>query len=231
MIDIITWLNTQGTEWQYVGVGRDDGRKAGEYSPIFYRPGVWDLLDHKTVWLSKTPDVPSKSWDAASTRILTVGIFQHRQTKKEVITMNTHLDDQGRKSRLEAAKIIVSQIASLSHRDGRADVPTFLAGDFNSETHMEAYRYLTEFSPMTDVYTTVPKDYRYGHEDTFTGFGYEVLPLTRIDFIFINSTTEAYDQNTADRWVVKSYGVLENRFDDGIFNSDHRAVVADLLLS
>lgn len=55
-------------------------------------------------------DRPSKRWDAASTRILTIAVFQHRSTSKTVVAMNTHLDDQGSKSRLEAAKIILEQI-------------------------------------------------------------------------------------------------------------------------
>lgn len=33
LLDIQSLL---GPEWAYVGVGRDDGQKAGEYSPIFY---------------------------------------------------------------------------------------------------------------------------------------------------------------------------------------------------
>ena len=55
-------------------------------------------------------DRPSKSWDAASIRILTIAVFQHRATAKAVVAMNTHLDDQGSKSRFEAAKIILQQV-------------------------------------------------------------------------------------------------------------------------
>ena len=33
------------------------------------------------------------------------------------------------------------------------------------------------------------------------------------------------------QWIVNGYAVLENRFDDGIYISDHRAVVGDLLLT
>ena len=42
--DILHSLNYGSDEWRYIGVGRDDGREAGEYSPLFYRPGVWKLL-------------------------------------------------------------------------------------------------------------------------------------------------------------------------------------------
>lgn len=49
-----------GDEWVRVGVGRDDGVNAGEFSPIFYRKSTWELEQNKTYWLSETPDVPSK---------------------------------------------------------------------------------------------------------------------------------------------------------------------------
>ena len=230
LLDISSLLNKSTKEWQYIGVGRDDGVEAGEYSPIFYRPFVWTLLNHKTVWLSETPDRPSKGWDAASVRILTVGEFQHRISRKRVIVMNTHLDDQGSRSRLEAAKIIAKEVENLSHRAGKADIPTFLAGDLNSETHMEAYRYFKEETPMADLQTLLEPHNRYGHHETFTGFGVEVEPLTRIDFLFVKSNAKTDPQKANDNWIAKNYAVLENCFDDGVYSSDHRAVVADLKL-
>jgi hypothetical protein len=56
-----------GSTYSHVGVGRDDGKSAGEHSPIFYDNTKFDKVDWKTIWLSKTPDVPgSKDWDAVS---------------------------------------------------------------------------------------------------------------------------------------------------------------------
>jgi hypothetical protein len=49
-----------GQEWDYIGVGRDDGREKGEYSPIIFRKTVWGVDKWKTVWLSETPDKPGK---------------------------------------------------------------------------------------------------------------------------------------------------------------------------
>ena len=232
--DILSELNPDG-EWHYIGVGREDGDQAGEYSPVLYRPSVWHLQESKTIWLSETPDRPSKGWDAASTRILTIGKFEHHQSKKLLVAMNTHLDDQGSRSRLESAKIITEQVAVMSSQTFQGPpVSVFLTGDLNSEPHMEAYQYLLEHSPMVDVQTMVPLKNRYGHVDTFTGFGHEDSPPTRIDFIFIKDENRPADNTLKDtvdtQWVVRNYAVLENRFDDGVYCSDHRAVVADLLL-
>ena len=56
-----------GPTYGHVGVGRDDGKEAGEYSPIFYDQTRFEVVKWKTLWLSPTPDVPgSKGWDAVS---------------------------------------------------------------------------------------------------------------------------------------------------------------------
>lgn len=227
LLDILAGLNadTQG-EWQYIGVGRDDGKEAGEYSPIIFRPAAWNLLEFQCVWLSETPDKPSKGWDAACIRILTLGLFRHTQHQDVVIAaMNTHLDDQGSISRLESAKIIQQKVKQWPSPSSFPYAAVCLAGDFNSETHMEAYRYITETARLLDVHDLVPKENRYGHKNTFTGFKHDPAALKRIDFLFIKS-----DDSAGAQFAVKGYGVLENCFDDGVYNSDHRAVVADLVL-
>jgi endonuclease/exonuclease/phosphatase family metal-dependent hydrolase len=53
----------------FVGVGRDDGKLKGEFSPIFYRADRFEWIDSGQFWLSESPDVPgSKSWDSALPR-------------------------------------------------------------------------------------------------------------------------------------------------------------------
>lgn len=238
LVDIMSALNPGKIAWDYVGVGRDDGHEAGEYSPIIYRPGIWELKTQKTKWLSKTPDEPSKSWDAASIRILTVAVFQHRTTRRTIVAMNTHLDDQGSKSRLEAAKIILEQIRFFTQQGvDQRNLPVFLAGDFNSEPNQEAYMEMTKSeSPMIDLKALVPEDKRYGDINTFTGFDPKTTKRKRIDFIFINqreANPKAHNcaaiETSEEHWQAESYAILPNLFEDGIYNSDHQAVVGDLI--
>jgi hypothetical protein len=190
--DILAGLNQDAEletpEWEYIGVGRDDGLEAGEYSPIIYRPAVWELLHWETVWLSKTPETPSKSWDAASARIIIDKISEYSQNK--------------------FAKLISG---------------TFLAGDFNSEENQEAYQELTR--NLLDAYKQVESSRRYGNYITWTGFGYEDEPASRIDYVLVRPTGAQ-----GQRLAVIGYAVLGNRFDDGVFSSDHRAVIVDLTL-
>lgn len=221
-------LTPQSDEWSYIGVGRDDGKQAGEYSPIFYRPAIWQIEDSKTIWLSKTPDVPSKGWDAASIRILTVGRFRHRASGRQVLMLNTHLDDQGSRSRQKSAELITDFIRDYLHQHGNAtELPVILSGDFNSEPTEEAYQYLNSpASLLRDIRDRVPPERRYGNENTSTGFSEEHVSPKRIDFIFAGPL----DNATFDVSATKGYAVLANRFDDGVYISDHRAVVGDFVL-
>jgi endonuclease/exonuclease/phosphatase family metal-dependent hydrolase len=219
-------VNTRFPEekWTWIGVGRDDGKTAGEFSPILYRPAIWSIDMFKTVWLSETPTIPSKGWDAASVRIVTVGRFQHKRTERRIVALNTHMDDQGVQARFEGAKLIVrlaNNCTKSPEDQGAGSLPVFLAGDLNSKPDEEAYGVLNaDDSPVHDLRDAVPPADRYGHENTFTGFGFETEPVKRIDFIFTG-------KNCLN---VKGYSVLENRFDDGVYNSDHRAVVGDISL-
>lgn len=223
MLDIMTSLNSSscGGEWAYLGLGRDDGKQAGEYSPIIYRTSVWKVVDWRTVWLSETPAIPSKGWDAASIRIVTVGALEHRESGKLVLATSTHLDDQGTISRRESAKIILRIVEVESKNRDYASV--LLAGDFNSPPDDGAYQIMTSSqSSMEDIGVLVPKEKHYGNELTFTSFGHIDNTPSRIDFIF---------SRKGDNVIYCSYGVLANRFDDGIYLSDHRACVADIRVS
>jgi endonuclease/exonuclease/phosphatase family metal-dependent hydrolase len=203
------------SDWSSIGVGREDGKTSGEYSPILYRRATWKLKDFRTLWLSETPDRPSKGWDASSTRILTIGFFEHKELGRSLVAMNTHMDDQGSTARLEGAKLIVRTMEQLGA------TPIFLAGDFNSEPHEKAYEILNSpDSPVHDLRDYVPSVSRYGEENTFTGFGYEDEPNKRIDFLFLGQ---------GSHWVPQGYAVLANKFDDEVYISDHRAVVGDVL--
>lgn len=220
LIDILNTLNGKYSgqdEWASIGVGREDGQSAGEFSPILYRPAIWELKDFQTLWLSETPDRPSKGWDASSTRILTMGFFEHKESGKHLVAMNTHMDDQGSIARLEGAKLIVRTMEKLG------PTPIFLAGDFNSEPDEEAYGVLNSSgSPVHDLRDSISSTTRYGDENTFTGFGYGKEPVKRIDFLFLTK---------GSHWNPQGYAVLANKFEDGVYNSDHRAVVGDVLMN
>ncbi|KAL1994965.1 hypothetical protein VTN49DRAFT_1152 [Thermomyces lanuginosus] len=234
LVDVLAGLNDvsvpEDQRWSYIGVGRDDGKQAGEYSPIFYRPAVWSLLRWETVWLSETPDQPSKGWDAANIRILTVGVFQHRASGRTILALNTHFDHVGVTARRESARLVLQKIAEYRNgQNGTVTSGVFLAGDLNSPEDDGAYQELTDTgASLRDTHSLIDARKRYGNELTYTGFGSEAPP-SRIDYIFLGPWTG--DASTPLPWTVHNYAVLPNKFDDGVANSDHRAVVVDAALT
>ena len=81
MVDIKTGLK----DYDYVGVGRDDGKNQGEYSAIFYDTNKLEVLKSGTFWLSETPEKPSKGWDAAYNRICTYALFKQKNRENSFL--------------------------------------------------------------------------------------------------------------------------------------------------
>jgi len=229
LVDVMSGLNkntsSEDAEWAYIGVGRDDGKEKGEYSPIIYRPAIWKLESWETVWLSETPEKPGKGWDAASVRIVTVGHFKHRLSNKSVVGLCTHFDDQGIKSRRESAKLILRIVDEASSSNSTLNsgerVPVFLAGDLNSEANGEAYQILNAGTSLVQDVQDLTGE-RYGERNTFTGFQ-DSERKTEIDHVFVGP-------RGGTQWTAIGYAVLSNKFEDGVYVSDHRAVVGDVLL-
>lgn len=215
-----------GPNWAHIGIGRENGKTAGEFSPIFYDTNTWRCERSKTFWLSETPEKPSRGWDAVLERIVTMGSFQHKQTGARVIVMDTHFDHIGVKAREESSKLILKLAESWINEgddDENGPRPTaFLAGDFNSTPEDKGYRTITgPESGMKDIFTLVPSQERYGNEHTYTSFGDPDKKPTRIDFLFAKDTRGVY---------FLTFGVLSNIFEDKVYLSDHRAIVADMYI-
>lgn len=149
--------------YAYVGVGRDDGRHGGEHMAILYDKKRYDLVEHGDFWLSATPDVCSKGWDAACYRIVTWGYFLDKKTGKFVYCFNTHLDHVGEVARCESVKLIAQRINEIA-KDKTA--PIFLTGDFNSDINNKI------FNPLKKVMKQARKDARVtDNMGTYNGWG------------------------------------------------------------
>ena len=128
--DQIDFLDQNLTGYKHIGVGRDDGNRAGEMMAIYYDTTRLTLLNSGTFWLSDTPDKVSIGWDAACKRTCTWGHFKVNDTGFEFLYFNTHLDHAGSQARRNSIKLIVAKMAELNPNN----VPVFLSGDFNSTT-------------------------------------------------------------------------------------------------
>lgn len=197
----------------YTGVGRDDGKTAGEYSAIFYQKEKYTLLRNGTFWLSETPDVPgSKSWDAAITRICSWGEFQDQKTGRQFFVFNTHFDHIGEVARLKSMELISKKVRLIA-----GESPFVLMGDFNFEPTAPPYEVVKNATRwhIRDSYLAAEKNAS-EKPCTWTGFRVEGAECRRIDYIF-----------TSEKIEVKSFDIIGEN-DGTFFPSDHLPVVAVL---
>ena len=115
--------------YKAVGVGRDDGKKAGEIMAVLYNFKTTKLLKWGTFWLSDTPDVPSRGWDGACNRCATWAILKDKATGKKFFFVNTHIDHVGAEAQQKGVKLIADKIAELN----KEGLPVIVTGDFNME--------------------------------------------------------------------------------------------------
>ena len=168
-------------QYDYVGVGRADGKTRGEYSPIFFLKDKFEVLDKGNFWLSETPDVPgSKGWDAAIERIASYAKLKDKATGKIFMAVNTHFDHVGVMARRESAKLIMKKIQEIV-----GNRPAVVTGDFNVTEDDEAYVTMTtDAFRMNDAYHMTAN--HTGTVYTFQNF-LRISPLEcdKIDFIFL----------------------------------------------
>ena len=195
-------------DYQWIGVGRDDGKEDGEYAAIFYNPSRVKLVEQGNFWLSETPDRPSLGWDAACIRICTWGHFRDLQTKKDFYFLNLHMDHVGVKARSEAAKLVMKRITEMTDSGKKLAI---LTGDFNVSQTNQLYNLFTESGVLKDCYTNAKE--RFAENGTYNGFDYHFYTTERIDHIFVTPTTsvEAFAVLTDGRWQKDMNGKMSRR--------------------
>jgi endonuclease/exonuclease/phosphatase family metal-dependent hydrolase len=189
--------------YEFVGVGRDDGKQKGEYSPIVYKKDKLEVVDQNTFWLSENPQQPgSKSWDAAITRIATWILFKDKQTGRKFLCINTHFDHIGTEARKHSAEILKAKASEIG-----SDFPIVITGDFNCTRDEAPYKIMTdgEFLELIDP-ASQP-------EGTYCTFKVNGAECRAIDYIFVSS-----------EWRTDKYTVIKDN-DGKYYPSDHLPVM------
>jgi len=171
------YLKNSLKNYSFIGVGREDGKKKGEYSPIFFDSTQYKVIKSSTFWLSDRPDTVSAGWDAALERICTYGLFQNIETGKRLWVFNTHFDHIGTLARKMSALLILEKIKELNTKN----LPVVLMGDFNTTADSEPIEILKSHLDETSSTTQKPL---IGPAGTFNNFDPNILPNECIDFIF-----------------------------------------------
>ena len=123
----VQFLEDNFKDYKCVGVGREDGKKKGEFMSIFWNKKTVSMLDWGTFWLSETPDKPSMGWDAACFRTATWALMKDKRTGNKFYFVNTHLDHVGVQARKNGLQLIIDRIAQIN----KENLPMVLTGDFN----------------------------------------------------------------------------------------------------
>jgi endonuclease/exonuclease/phosphatase family metal-dependent hydrolase len=166
-------------DYEWFGVGRDDGKKGGEFSPLFFNKTKFILIEQNTFWLSETPEKPSKSWDSSLNRIVTWGKFKSKVTGKQFLVFNTHFDHRGMEARKQSAILIRKKIEEMTKDK---NLPVILTGDFNLTPDQEPISLIKKFLSDSREVTEQPP---YGPVGTFNSFNWNAPMESRIDYIFV----------------------------------------------
>ncbi len=196
-------------EYAYVGVGRNaDG--SGEASPVFYKKDKYELIDSGTFWLSKTPQKPSRGWDAMFNRICTYVVLRNKETRFVYAHFNAHFDHMGVIARLESVAVVSEKISKICNT-----FPVVFTGDLNDPEGGEMYNRVLETGLRDAKHLAETAD----DKTTFHGYSDLMTKEKPIDFIFVNAMATK----------VSTYKVDTTKY-DGEYASDHHPVISEMTL-
>ncbi|WP_314299136.1 endonuclease/exonuclease/phosphatase family protein [Capnocytophaga sputigena] len=208
LVHQLKFLEERFPTYQREGVGRDDGKEAGEHSAIFFKKNRFILLDKGNFWLSQTPDVPSLGWDATCCNRICSWV--KLKDKKTIFwVFNLHFDHEGKVAQIQSADLVLRKIKEIA-KNGKV----ILMGDFNLPTEHPAVQkiasqlYDTQLSPTNKT----------PNMGTFNAFKTDEPLKGHIDFIFVQKSIK-----------VKQYKIIETRI-DSLYPSDHLPVWVQLQL-
>ncbi len=206
----IHYMDSALTEYDYIGVGREDGEKKGEFCAIYYISDTYNVIESSTFWLSDNPENVSIGWDAALERICTYGLFEHKQSKNRIWVFNTHFDHMGEIARKKSSELILARINDLNNFSG----PIILMGDFNSLPNSgPVHTILKEFKDAFNISINKPK----GPKGTYNGFNEDQPIEKRIDYIYVKNID------------VHNHEHIDDRLDNSNHISDHLPVMVDII--
>lgn len=193
-----------------VGVGRSDGKTAGEYAAILVDTTRFTIIGEGTFWFSDTPEVPgSMHWGNRITRISSWARLVDRLTADTVRIYNVHWDHESQPSRERSAALLLERMATDAGPNDRL----LLTGDFNADETNPAFQALLADRrvPLRDSFRTLHPDAAV--VGTFNGFRGD-LGGGKIDAVLVGEGWEVVQAGIDRRWV------------GGRWPSDHFPVVA-----
>ncbi|MEI6764369.1 MAG: endonuclease/exonuclease/phosphatase family protein [Bacteroidota bacterium] len=211
----LDYLSKELPAYKSFGVGREDGKQAGEYAPVFYDSNRFQIMDSGYFWLSATPGIPKLGWNASCIRIVTWVKLSDKLSGKQCWFFNTHFDHVGQRARRKSAVLLLHKISEIC---GESDV--IVTGDFNLSSKNIVYRRLTnKINGLADT-KKISETGHSGPNGSFVGFPYMTRKHSDIDMILIRrGSARVLNHKTID---------YEH---SGTYPSDHLPVITTILFS
>jgi endonuclease/exonuclease/phosphatase family metal-dependent hydrolase len=211
LVEQVAFLEQTLPTHRRVGVGRDDGRSAGEHCAIYFNADRFEEIGGDTFWLEPPTDRPRDhngrqprgGLDLRVKRICTWVRLRHRVSGRTTRVYNIH-SYLTEKAQVPAARVVLDDVAAGDPADA-----VILAGDFNA-TPDSASRRLFATAGLTD---SAELGGRPAGTPTYQWYGIRTRCL---DGILVSSG-----------WQVRQHRILDVK-PDNTFPSDHFGVLADL---
>ena len=211
----VEFLTERLPDYDWYGVGRDDGKRLGEFAPIFYRRDRFTPVAKGTFWLCEQPEEAGRiGWGASCPRVASWIALKDKQREDDsppVYFYNTHFDHRSALARDRSAKLIRARLAEIG------DAPIVLTGDFNCRSNSPPIEHLTrgdeDNQRLNDAFAIASSPR--GPSSTWNGFQ-RVSPNRRIDYVLLSRD-----------WKVESYQVIDQQTENR-FPSDHLPVLVEV---
>lgn len=201
----------------YVPV-QEEAYAGGDYAFknfIWYNPNTVKLVDSGRMWLSETPDTPSKGFGAAHYISMGWAILENKETGAKYVHVNTHLSSENEELRDRELDVLLPKIESFKAQGYKV----FVTGDFNFEMTSPIYTQMIE--NLRDARKTAKETTELY---TFSGYSREGVDIPQnkykcIDYCFYTEDTNVFIEkfDVIDKW-------------KGGYMSDHNALVIDVTL-
>lgn len=208
----LDYITKKLPEYEFYGIGRDDGKDGGEFCPVMYLKSRYTLLDKNTFWLSETPEKPGNlCWNTVCNRVCSWVKLKDKKSGEVLYFFNTHFSHVSDEARKKSADMLLAEIARIA---GKSKV--ILTGDFNLTRDTEAYQKLVN-NPACKIYDTVNlARYKFTDRDHTSNGWKDKRKGALIDYIFVSESVD-----------VKHYEIYYKKVGE-IFVSDHYPVICEL---
>ena len=206
-LDQLNFFKDNFSQYKWVGAGRDDGKKQGEYTCIMYNTKRMSVGKSGTFWLSDTPDKPSAGWDADHACTAVWAVLKEKGSGSSFFVVNTHIDVEGAEFRGKAIELILRKIQELN----TSNLPVVLTGGFNMEDDNVI------LAPVKESFQNA-RAAAFQTDDVRTYHNYGKVSQ-KIDHIFIKGFSSCTEFKT-----------ITERYADRAYVSDHNPIIATLIL-